>query len=57
MLRGDMGTIRYEPGGAVDSQGWSGVTRGPPVQQCRRHALLTVHSPVASSAGLIGLVL
>jgi hypothetical protein len=22
MLRGDMGTIRYEPGGAVDSQGW-----------------------------------
>jgi hypothetical protein len=59
MLRGDMGTIRYEPGGAVDSQGWPGGTRGPPVQQCWRHALLTVHWPVGSSqfAELVGLVL
>ena len=31
MLRGDMGTIRYEPGGAVESQGWPGVARGPRV--------------------------
>jgi hypothetical protein len=59
MLRGDMGTIRYEPGGAVDSQGWR---PGAPealslyVQQCWRHALLTVRWAVASSKELGGLV-